>query len=103
MLVRFVAGLPRIPLDTFPTPLVRLERLGEPLGVELWMKRDDCSGVALGGNKTRKLEFIRADALARGCSTLVTIGPLTSNHTMRTATAARWAGFDIHCVTIGTI
>ena len=48
-LTAFLAGVPRIPLGTFPTPLVPLERLSDHLGVDLWMKRDDCSGVALGG------------------------------------------------------
>ncbi len=97
-LLQFLSALPRIKLGHFPTPLVRLERLGAQLGVELWMKRDECSGVAMGGNKTRKLEFILADARASGKGTIVTAGPLTSNHTMMTATAARRAGFDIHCV-----
>lgn len=97
-LLQFLAALPRVRLGQFPTPLVPLERLSEQLGLDLWMKRDECSGVAMGGNKTRKLEFILADARARGQSTLVTVGPLTSNHTMMTATAARRAGFGIHCV-----
>lgn len=98
VLLQFLSALPRIKLGHFPTPLVRLERLSERLGVELWMKRDDCSGVAMGGNKTRKLEFILADARARGATSLVTVGPITSNHLMMTATAARRAGFDMHCV-----
>ena len=66
------------------------------------MKRDECSGVALGGNKTRKLEFVLADARTKGFTTLVTTGPLTSNHTMMTAAAARRAGFAIHCTVGGT-
>lgn len=97
-LLQFVTALPRIKLGHFPTPLVRLERLSQRLGIELFMKRDDCSGLAMGGNKTRKLEFILADARAAGKATLVTVGPITSNHTMMTAAAARRAGFDIHCV-----
>ena len=97
-LLQFLSALPRIKLGHFPTPLVRLERVGARLGVDLWMKRDECSGVAMGGNKTRKLEFILADALAAGMKTIVTVGPLTSNHTMMTATAARRVGLDIHCV-----
>ena len=98
----FIAGLPREPLGLFPTPLVRLDRLSDRFGVDLWMKRDECSGVALGGNKTRKLEFIIADARRRGFTTLVTTGPVTSNHTMMTAAAARRAGFEIHCTVGGT-
>lgn len=97
----FLAGVPRIPLGTFPTPLVRLDRLSASLGIDLWMKRDDCSGVALGGNKTRKLEYALADARAQGYRTIVTVGPVTSNHTMMTAAACRRAGFDIHCVVSG--
>ena len=98
----FLAALPREPLGLFPTPLVRLARLSRRFGIDLWMKRDDCSGVALGGNKTRKLEFIIADARRKGFDTLVTTGPLTSNHTMMTAAAARRAGLNIHCVIGGT-
>ncbi len=100
-LTTFLAGVPRLPLGTFPTPLVALERLSVHLGVDLWMKRDDCTGVALGGNKTRKLEYVLADARARGFSSIVTPGPLTSNHTMMTAAACRRAGFDVHCVVAG--
>ncbi|MDE3155735.1 MAG: pyridoxal-phosphate dependent enzyme [Acidobacteriota bacterium] len=98
---QFIATLPRLPIGLFPTPLVPLPRLSEQLGIDLWLKRDECSGLAIGGNKTRKLEFILADARARGYHTLVTIGPLTSNHTMMTAAAARRAGFDIHCIVGG--
>lgn len=94
----FLDGLPRIALGVFPTPLVPLGRLSDDLGVELWMKRDECSGVALGGNKTRKLEFILADARARGYDTVVTTGPVTSNHTMMAAAAARRVDMRIHCV-----
>ena len=98
----YLSGLPRVALGTFPTPLTRLERLGRDLGIELWMKRDDCSGLALGGNKARKLEFVLADAIAKGHDTIVTTGPVTSNHTMMTAAAARRLGLSIHCVIGGT-
>lgn len=97
----FLAGVPCIPLGHFPTPLVRLDRLSARLGIDLWMKRDECSGVALGGNKTRKLEYVLADAKRRGCRSVVTVGPLTSNHTMMTATACRRVGLDVHCVVAG--
>jgi 1-aminocyclopropane-1-carboxylate deaminase/D-cysteine desulfhydrase-like pyridoxal-dependent ACC family enzyme len=100
-LTTFLAGVPRMPLGTFPTPLVPLERLSSRLGVNLWMKRDDCSGVALGGNKTRKLEYVLADARAKGFTSVVTPGPLTSNHTMMTATACRRVGLDVHCIVAG--
>lgn len=93
-----LAPLPRVPLGTWPTPLVPLRRLGEALGVELWMKRDECSGLAMGGNKTRKLEFVLGAALASGARAVVTAGPVTSNHTMMTAAAARRLGLDCHVV-----
>jgi len=96
-----LAAIPRLSLGTFPTPLVPLARLGGMLGLDLWLKRDECSGLALGGNKTRKLEYILADAVARGHRTVVTAGPLTSNHTMMTAAAARRMGLDVHCIVGG--
>jgi len=93
-----LAGLPRVALGHWPTPLVPLRRLGQSLGIDLWLKRDDCSGLALGGNKARKLEFVLGDAMARGATTVVTAGPLTSNHTMMTTAAARRLGLDVHVV-----
>lgn len=90
--------LPRVELGVWPTPLVRLPRVGEALGIDLWVKRDECSGLALGGNKARKLEFVLAAALATGARTLLTIGPVTSNHTMMTAAAGRRLGLDVHVV-----
>jgi 1-aminocyclopropane-1-carboxylate deaminase len=74
----------RVPLLFGPSPVHRPERLSEHLGgeVEIWAKREDCnSGLAYGGNKTRKLEYLVADALAQGCDTLVSIGGVQSNHT----------------------
>ena len=100
-LERFVASLPRLSLGIFPTPLVKLDRLGTRLGIDLWMKRDECSGLAVGGNKTRKMEFILADAIAQGHGTVVTAGPVTSNHTMMTAMAARRLGLSAHCIVGG--
>ncbi len=76
----------RIHLATLPTPLVRLERLERELGCgPVWMKRDDLTGLELSGNKVRKLEFVAADAVARGCDTLVTEGTAQSNHCRATA------------------
>ena len=92
------APLPRVSLGAWPTPLVPLRRLGDALGLDLWLKRDDCSGLALGGNKARKLEFVIGEAVVRGAHTLVTAGPLTSNHTMMTSAAARRLGLDVHVV-----
>ena len=100
-LERFIASLRRIPLGVFPTPLVRLDRLSTRLGIDLWMKRDECAGLAVGGNKTRKMEFVLADALEQGHRTVVTAGPVTSNHTMMTAMAARRVGLDVHCIVGG--
>ncbi|MDP6371419.1 MAG: pyridoxal-phosphate dependent enzyme [Vicinamibacterales bacterium] len=97
----FVASLPRLTLGQFPTPLVKLGRLGDRLDLDLWLKRDECAGLAVGGNKTRKLEFILADAMAKGHDTIVTAGPVTSNHTMMTAMAARRVGLTAHCVVGG--
>ena len=84
----------RHPLLFGPSPVHRLERLTEHLGgAELWAKRDDCnSGLAYGGNKTRKLEYLVADALAKGCDTLVSIGGVQSNHTRQVAAAAARTG-----------
>jgi 1-aminocyclopropane-1-carboxylate deaminase len=74
----------RVPLAFFPSPIHKLERLSRALGVEVWAKRDDVSsGLAFGGNKVRKLEWLAADALAQGCDTLVSIGNIQSNHTGR--------------------
>ncbi len=75
---------PRVPLMFGPSPIHPLRRLSEALGggVEIWAKREDCnSGIAFGGNKVRKLEYLAAEALAQGCDTLVSIGGVQSNHT----------------------
>ena len=87
-------SFPRHPLLFGPSPVHRLERLTEHLGgAQLWAKRDDCnSGLAYGGNKTRKLEYLVADALAKGCDTLVSIGGVQSNHTRQVAAAAARTG-----------
>jgi 1-aminocyclopropane-1-carboxylate deaminase len=91
---------PRYPLMFGPSPIHRLDRLSRHLGgAAIWAKRDDCnSGLAFGGNKTRKLEYLVADALAQGCDTLVSIGNVQSNHTRQVAAAAAVAG--LKCVLI---
>ena len=84
-------GLAYVPLLFGPSPVHRLERLSEHLGgeVEIWAKREDCnSGLAYGGNKVRKLEYLAADAVAQGCDTLVSIGGVQSNHTRQVAAVA---------------
>jgi 1-aminocyclopropane-1-carboxylate deaminase len=90
----------RYPLLLGPSPVHPLERLTEHLGgAQLWAKRDDVSsGLAYGGNKTRKLEYLLADALAEGCDTLVSIGGVQSNHTRQVAAVAARAGLE--CVLI---
>ena len=91
---------PRYPLLFGPSPVHPLERLTAELGgATLWAKRDDCnSGLAFGGNKTRKLEYLLADALSQGCDTLVSIGGVQSNHTRQVAAAAARAG--LRCVLV---
>lgn len=84
-----------------PSPIERLARLSTFLGgkVEIWAKRDDCnSGMAFGGNKTRKLEYLVPDALAQGCDTLVSIGGVQSNHTRQVAAVAAKVGLKCHLV-----
>jgi len=94
-------ALPKFPLAQLPTPVHRLENFATFLdGPQLWMKRDDLTGLVGGGNKTRKLEFIIGDALEKGADMLVTVGAIQSNHTRQTAAAAAKAGLKcalLHC------
>ncbi len=91
-----LARFPRICLAHLPTPLEPMDRLSKALGgPRLWIKRDDCTGLATGGNKTRKLEFLVAAALEEGADTLVTVGAVQSNHCRQTAAAAAKTG--LHC------
>jgi 1-aminocyclopropane-1-carboxylate deaminase len=89
-----LADFPRYPLLFGPSPVHRLERLTKHLGgAQVWAKREDVnSGLAFGGNKTRKLEYLVADALKEGADTLVSIGGVQSNHTRQVAAAAARAG-----------
>jgi D-cysteine desulfhydrase len=82
----------RVHLVHGPTPLVRRAQLDGLLGVKLWIKRDDASGGAESGNKVRKLEFLLADALAKGCDTVLTCGGIQSNHARATAIACAQLG-----------
>jgi D-cysteine desulfhydrase len=94
-----IIDLPRIPLAHLPTPVEELPRLTRELGgARLLVKRDDQTGLAGGGNKTRKLEFLVAEALARRADTLVTAGAAQSNHCRQTAAAAARAG--LACVLV---
>ena len=84
-----LAHLPRTSLGFYPTPLHKLERLSAELGVNIYLKRDDLSGVStFGGNKMRKLEYLLGDALAQGADTVFTYGATQSNHAMQTVAAA---------------
>src|SRR5690349_9049439 len=94
--------MPRLELATLPTPLQETPRLAAALGVDqLLMKRDDNTGLALGGNKARKLEYLVADASRAGADVLLTLGAPQSNHCRMTAAAARVAGMDGHFVFAG--
>jgi 1-aminocyclopropane-1-carboxylate deaminase len=95
-----LADYPRAPLLFGPSPIQRLDRLTKHLGgATVWAKREDCnSGLAFGGNKVRKLEYLLADALAQGADTLVSIGGVQSNHTRQVAAVAAHAG--LKCVLV---
>jgi len=91
-------SLPRYPLAHLPTPLEFLPRLSRELGPRIFIKRDDLTGLAGGGNKTRKLEYLLAEALSHKADTLVTVGAVQSNHCRQTAAAAARAG--LRCVLV---
>jgi D-cysteine desulfhydrase len=100
-----VTGLldvPRVRLATLPTPLHPAPRLSEAVGVEIWFKRDDLTGLGLGGNKVRGLEYLLADAARQGADHLVTGGGPQSNWAMLAALAARTRGLDTTLVTFGS-
>ncbi len=86
-------------LGFWPTPLHPLRRLSEELGgPTIWLKRDDCSGLATGGNKTRKLEYLLGEAVASGADTVITFGAVQSNHARQTAAACAQLGLACHVV-----
>ena len=92
----------RLPLAHLPTPLEKLERLSKLLGgPEIWIKRDDQTGLATGGNKARKLEFLLAEAQAQGCDHLITVGAVQSNHCRQTAAAAARYGMGCSLILRG--
>ena len=99
--LRLLSTWPRISLAQLPTPIHRLSNFARYVdGTDLWIKRDDLTGLAGGGNKTRKLEFLIGDALRTGADTLVTVGAIQSNHTRQTAAGAARAGLKcalLHC------
>lgn len=94
-----LADMPKFPLAQLPTPLMPARNLSAALGgPEILVKRDDLTGLALGGNKTRKLEYLIADAQAQGATHVITVGAVQSNHCRQTAAAARLAG--LNCVLV---
>jgi D-cysteine desulfhydrase family pyridoxal phosphate-dependent enzyme len=97
-----IISLPRLKIAHLPTPIENLPRLSADLGgPNLWVKRDDQTGLAFGGNKTRKLELLLAEAKANGAKTLITAGSVQSNHCRQTAAAAARYGFDCILVLAG--
>jgi L-cysteate sulfo-lyase len=92
-----LARFPRVRFAHLPTPLEPMERLSRHLGgPRLWIKRDDCTGLSTGGNKTRKLEFLVGEALTKGADVLITQGATQSNHARQTAAAAAKFGMECH-------
>ncbi len=91
-----LSRFPRLRLAHLPTPLEPMPRLSKELGVDIWIKRDDCTGMSSGGNKTRKLEFLMAEAEAMGADMVMTQGATQSNHARQTAACAARLGVDCH-------
>ena len=90
--MKTVDDFSRVHLGIFPTPLHKLENISRAFGKNIYIKRDDMNGVALGGNKVRKLEFLLADALKKGADVIMTTGQAQSNHAMLTAACANKLG-----------
>ncbi len=86
--MRQLSSFPRVSLGVFPTPIQKLENISKRLNVSVYVKRDDLTGLGLGGNKVRKLEFLLADAKQKGAQVVFTTGGAQSNHAMLTAAAA---------------
>ncbi|MCM3570271.1 D-cysteine desulfhydrase family protein [Neobacillus mesonae] len=93
----------RLHIANLPTPIQKLDHLGEELGVNLYLKRDDFTGTEVSGNKVRKLEFSVQDALQKGCDTLITAGGIQSNHCRATAAVAAKLGLGCDLVIRGEI
>jgi D-cysteine desulfhydrase family pyridoxal phosphate-dependent enzyme len=89
-------AIPRVRLGHVPTPLDRAPTLGKELGIDLYIKRDDCTGLAFGGNKVRQLEFYLGAARAENADTILITGAVQSNFVRLAAAAARTQGMDIH-------
>jgi len=93
--VSLVKDFPRVHLGHTPTPLELLNNVSADFGCKVWIKRDDCTGLAFGGNKSRQLDFYIGQALEQGADTLLTTGAVQSNHVRTTVAAARKLGLDI--------
>ena len=100
--MKSLLSLPRVPLVTGPTPLQPAPRLSAALGTEVWLKRDDLTGLGLGGNKLRGLEYLLGEAIEQGCDCLVTGAGAQSNWAMLAALAARRSGLDPYLVFYGS-
>lgn len=98
MIKQQLARFNRLELLGGPTPFEKLERLSTWAGRDVYVKRDDITPLAMGGNKLRKLEYLAADALAQGCDTLITAGAIQSNHVRQTAALA--ARLGLGCVAL---
>ena len=89
----------RVPLAHLPTPLEPMDRLSETLGgPRIWVKRDDATGLACGGNKTRKLEYLLGQAQEEGADTIISFGAVQSNHARQTAAACAKLGLECHLI-----
>ena len=97
-LAQALAREPRLSLGLRPTPLHRVPSFSKAVGAEVWLKRDDLNGVATGGNKVRKLEFLLGEAASIDADALVTVGAAQSNHARTVAAAAAMHGLDCHLV-----
>jgi len=94
-MLSLVKDIPRVHLGHTPTPLELLNNVSAEFGTRIWIKRDDCTGLAFGGNKTRQLDFYIGQALYQGADTLLTTGAVQSNHVRTTVAAARKLGLDV--------
>lgn len=91
------AALPRIELSHLPTPLEKMTNMSVAVGgAQMFIKRDDCTGLAMGGNKARKLEYYMGDAVARSADTILITGAVQSNYVRMAAAAARKLGMNVH-------
>lgn len=90
-----IESIPKLTLGILPTPLYRLDNISKIIGKNIFIKRDDMTGVAFGGNKVRKLEYLLYDAMIQGYDTIITTGAAQSNHAMITAACCKRLGLDV--------